>query len=125
MILLIDNYDSFTFNVKHYLLELGENVKVVRNDKIAISKIAKLKPLYKKGSKLKPENYRPISLLPIISKVFAKIIHSQTQLYLDDNNILYKFLGVYHFGFFCFLVASEFQIFIQHFFHFINITFHF
>ena len=44
MILLIDNYDSFTFNVKHYLLELGEKVKVVRNDKISIDKLRKLKP---------------------------------------------------------------------------------
>ncbi len=44
MILLIDNYDSFTFNVKHYLLELDEKVKVVRNDKITLSKICKLKP---------------------------------------------------------------------------------
>ena len=45
MILLIDNYDSFTFNVKHYLLELGEKVKVVRNDKITINKIIKLNPI--------------------------------------------------------------------------------
>ena len=44
MILLIDNYDSFTFNVKHYLLELGEKVKVVRNDKITSNKISKLNP---------------------------------------------------------------------------------
>ena len=44
MILLIDNYDSFTFNVKHYLLELGIEVKVFRNDKISIKKIVNLKP---------------------------------------------------------------------------------
>ena len=44
MILLIDNYDSFTFNVKHYLLELGTEVKVFRNDKISIKKIVNLKP---------------------------------------------------------------------------------
>ena len=56
-----------------------------------LCKIAKLKPLYKKGNKLKPENYRPISLLPLISKVFGKIIHNQTQLYLDNNKVLYKF----------------------------------
>ena len=44
MILLIDNYDSFTFNVKHYLLELGQKVKVVRNDKITVEKLSKLNP---------------------------------------------------------------------------------
>ena len=42
-------------------------------------KIAKLKPLYKKEAKTKPKNYRPISLLPLISKVIEKVIHNQTQ----------------------------------------------
>ncbi|APG62614.1 aminodeoxychorismate/anthranilate synthase component II [Sphingorhabdus lutea] len=36
MILVIDNYDSFTFNLVHYLLELGSDVKVVRNDEISV-----------------------------------------------------------------------------------------
>ena len=54
-------------------------------------KIAKLKPLYKKGSKLEAKNYRPISLLPLVSKIFEKIIHTQTQHFLDVNKILYKF----------------------------------
>tara|TARA_B100000575_G_C22949428_1_gene549147 strand:+ start:228 stop:797 length:570 start_codon:yes stop_codon:yes gene_type:complete len=44
MILLIDNYDSFTYNVKHYLLDLNQKVVVYRNDKINIKKILKLKP---------------------------------------------------------------------------------
>ena len=44
MILLIDNYDSFTHNVKHYLLDLNQKVVVFRNDKISINKIRKLKP---------------------------------------------------------------------------------
>ena len=50
-------------------------------------KITKLKPIYKK-SKTEPKNYRPISLLLSISKIMEKIIHNQTQLFLDDNNIL-------------------------------------
>ena len=54
-------------------------------------KIAKLKPLFKKGSKTTPKNYRPISLLPLISKIIEKIIHDQTQIFLDENNILYKY----------------------------------
>ena len=54
-------------------------------------KIAILKPLFKKGSKLEAKNYRPISLLPLISKIFEKIIHNQTQEYLDRNEILFKF----------------------------------
>ncbi|MBI4373020.1 MAG: aminodeoxychorismate/anthranilate synthase component II [Candidatus Omnitrophica bacterium] len=44
MILMIDNYDSFTYNLVQYLSELGERVIVYRNDKISISGIRKLKP---------------------------------------------------------------------------------
>ncbi len=44
MILMIDNYDSFTYNLVQYLGELGQNLKVFRNDKISIEKIRKLKP---------------------------------------------------------------------------------
>ena len=54
-------------------------------------KVAKLKPLFKKGSKTKPQNYRPISLLPLISKIIEKVVHDQTQKFLDDNNILYRY----------------------------------
>ncbi|MGB1352399.1 MAG: glutamine amidotransferase-related protein, partial [Glaciecola sp.] len=36
MLLLIDNYDSFTHNLARYFIELGEEVKVVRNDAISI-----------------------------------------------------------------------------------------
>ena len=51
-------------------------------------KIAKLKPLYKKDAKTKPKNYQPISLLPLISKIMERIIHDQTQVFLDENKIL-------------------------------------
>jgi anthranilate synthase component II len=43
MILLIDNYDSFTYNLYHYLLEIGAEVEVVRNDVISVDEIAKKK----------------------------------------------------------------------------------
>ncbi len=44
MILMIDNYDSFTFNIVQYLEQMGENVTVYRNDKINIQEIKKMKP---------------------------------------------------------------------------------
>jgi anthranilate synthase/aminodeoxychorismate synthase-like glutamine amidotransferase len=44
MILLIDNYDSFTYNLYHYLGELGAAVKVFLNDRIALEEIASLRP---------------------------------------------------------------------------------
>lgn len=44
MILVIDNYDSFTYNLVQYLGELGANLKVCRNDKIALDGIRRLNP---------------------------------------------------------------------------------
>lgn len=44
MLLMIDNYDSFTYNLVQYFGELGTNVKVVRNDEITLEQIAALKP---------------------------------------------------------------------------------
>jgi anthranilate synthase component 2 len=44
MLLLIDNYDSFTYNLFQYLSELGQEVLVARNDKITIEEIEKLGP---------------------------------------------------------------------------------
>jgi anthranilate synthase component 2 len=44
MLLMIDNYDSFTFNLVQYLGELGEDVRVVRNDALTVEAIGKLAP---------------------------------------------------------------------------------
>jgi len=44
MLLVIDNYDSFTYNLVQYFGELGADIKVVRNDKITIEEIAELSP---------------------------------------------------------------------------------
>ena len=44
MLLMIDNYDSFTYNLVQYFAELGEEVRVFRNDQITVAGIAELKP---------------------------------------------------------------------------------
>jgi len=44
MILMIDNYDSFTYNIVQYCLELGANLKVIRNDELSVEEIKKLNP---------------------------------------------------------------------------------
>ena len=44
MLLMIDNYDSFTYNLVQYLGELGEDVKVVRNDELSVDEIERLSP---------------------------------------------------------------------------------
>ena len=58
-------------------------------------KIARVKPIYKKGDLNDLSNYRPISILPTIGKVFEKIIHDQLSTYLD----LHKLLSPNQFGF--------------------------
>jgi len=44
MVLMIDNYDSFTYNIVQYCLELGANLKVIRNDELSVEEIKKLNP---------------------------------------------------------------------------------
>ncbi|MES2770898.1 MAG: aminodeoxychorismate/anthranilate synthase component II [Pseudomonadota bacterium] len=46
MLLMIDNYDSFTYNLVQYFGELGQTVQVFRNDAISLAQIAALKPAY-------------------------------------------------------------------------------
>lgn len=47
-----------------------------------------VKPLYKKGKRIDINNYRPITLIPILSKVFEKVIYSKLYCFLDQYNIL-------------------------------------
>ena len=54
-------------------------------------KVTKNKPYYKKTLKTDPNYFRPISLLPPISKIIERIIHDQTINFLSDNNVLYKY----------------------------------
>ena len=53
-------------------------------------KVAKLKPLYKKGTKTDPNIFRPISLLPIVSKIIEKVYTTKLN-YLTENNVLCRY----------------------------------
>ena len=54
-------------------------------------KVAKLKPIFKNGKKTDPSKYRPISLLPLISKVLERVIYDQTNAFVKGNNLLYNY----------------------------------
>lgn len=53
-------------------------------------KISVIKPIYKKGSKKLVDNYRPIALLPILAKIYEKIMHSRLTSFIDKFQILKK-----------------------------------
>ena len=54
-----------------------------------LCKLAKVVPIFKKEDPLLCKNYRPISLLPIFSKIFEKVIYTRMYQYLDNNHLLY------------------------------------
>ena len=54
-------------------------------------KIAKLKPIFKKGARTDLKNYRPISLLPLVSKIIEKSIHFQIEDYLNKKKLVYMY----------------------------------
>jgi|TARA_B110000003_G_scaffold70744_2_gene72120 anthranilate synthase component 2 len=115
MLLMIDNYDSFTYNLVQYLAEIGQEVEVIRNDKISIKEIKKLNPQY---IVISPGPCTPneagISLdliesfkgkIPIlgvclghqsIGQAFGgKIIHAQTIMHGKTSKISHNDLGVF------------------------------
>jgi anthranilate synthase component 2 len=74
MILLIDNYDSFTYNLLHYLAELGAEVKVVRNDALTVDEILQDKKI--KGIVISPGPCTPNEAgicLDLIKQVAGKL----------------------------------------------------
>ena len=53
-----------------------------------LCKIGKVIPLFKKGNELLCENYRPITLLPIFSKIFEKVVYTRMYSFLTENNLI-------------------------------------
>ena len=51
-------------------------------------KIAKVTPIYKSGERSSMDNYRPISVLPVLSKVIERVVHQQLYEYLEENKLL-------------------------------------
>ena len=71
------------------------NLSIKLNSFPRSCKIAKVKPLFKKGSKTNPQNYCPVSLLHLLSKIIERIVHDQTEEFLSKNKLLYRFQSVF------------------------------
>ena len=58
-----------------------------------MAKLAKIIPIYKAKDKKNISNYRPISLLPVISKILEKVVHKNLYTFLEKNKVLYPSMG--------------------------------
>ena len=74
--------------------DIGKPLTIIINQSLRTGifpdalKIAKVKPLYEKGDNFRLNNYRPISLLPTISKIFKRVMFTQLYSYLNANFLL-------------------------------------
>ena len=86
---------------KEFCPLLVEQIKMLVNKSLSegnfpsIFKIAQICPIYKKSDKSKCVNYRPISLLSNLSKIFERVMYNRLEYYLETNDILYN----HQFGF--------------------------
>ena len=70
-----------------YVINLSIQTSTVPMD----FKTARVVPLYKKGDKNNESNYRPVSILPVISKIFERIIYNQLNDFLCSHNLIYEY----------------------------------
>ena len=82
--------------LKHIKHEISKPVTLILNQCLTTGifpdklKIAKVVPIYKSDDENIFNNYRPISILPALSKVFEKIVFNQTYTYFDDHNMFFR-----------------------------------
>ena len=80
--------------LKSIKCEISKPLTIIRNQSLETGifpdalKVAKVKPLFKKGDNCCLNNYRPISLLPTISKIFERVMYTQLYYYFNVNNLL-------------------------------------
>ena len=81
---LRDGAVSIAFPVTHIM-----NASILTNTVPESFKEARVIPLFKKGSKLEPGNYRPVSILNVLSKIMERAVHTQLSEYLERRNLLF------------------------------------
>jgi hypothetical protein len=82
--------------LKYIIIEIAPMLSQIFNECLTqgvfpdLLKMAKLIPIYKKGDKSNPTNYRPISILPVFSKILEKVVSEQLTKFLTDNDVLHS-----------------------------------
>ena len=80
---LHDGADLILSPVTHII-----NISIITETVPASFKEARVVPLFKKGSRLDPGNYRPVSILSVLSKILERAVHSQLNAYLSERGLL-------------------------------------
>ena len=91
---LKDGVDMISNPVLH-IINLSISSEIVPSE----FKMARVKPLFKKGSRLDVGNYRPVSILPVLSKILERAVNNQLNEYLSKKNLLYVFQSGFRKGF--------------------------
>ena len=91
---LKDGADAIVDPILH-IVNLSISSEVVPSE----LKKARVKPLYKKGSRLDAGNYRPVSILPVLSKILERAVNDQLNEYLCKKGLLYDFQSGFRKGF--------------------------
>ena len=78
---------------EHLITPLSSIINMSLSEGIfpSLNKEGEVCPIHKKGDKTKCENYRPISLLPNLSKIFERVMYTRLDAFLNSSKILYKF----------------------------------
>ena len=82
--------------LKNNIVNLSEPLEMILNMSLSegvfpkLMKLANVCPIFKKSDKNKCENYRPISLLSNLSKIFERVMHTRLYDFLDDSNVFYE-----------------------------------
>ena len=82
--LLVDARD-YVSEPMAYILNLSFSTGIFPD-----KKVARVVPIFKKGDKTAPGNYRPISVLPVISKLFEKLVNTRIEKFIEQNDICYE-----------------------------------
>ena len=64
------------------------NLSIQKSFSPESEKLANITPIFKSGNHSKMENFRPISILPVFSKIFERVVHTQISYYLEQNGLL-------------------------------------